>query len=161
MHGQARPSPFWDLFLCLPFRHKKVLHLSRSNLSFIYSEPLPTDKSGSLIKTSIHLQPVSGWSCPLCIKPVPLFLALTHPLTKLKDLLLGRGAMTNLGSVLKSRDTTLPTKVHIVKAMIFPVVMCGCESWTIRKAECWRTDAFESVGEDSWQSLELQGDQTS
>ena len=74
MHGQACPLPFWDLFLCLPFRHKDVLHLSRSNLSFIYSEPLPTDKSGSLIKISTHLQPVSGWSCPLCIKPVPLFL---------------------------------------------------------------------------------------
>ena len=51
-------------------------------------------------------------------------------------LLLGRKAMTNLGSILKSRDVTLPTKVHIVKAMIFPVVMCGCESWTIKKAEC-------------------------
>ena len=75
-------------------------------------------------------------------------------------LLLGRKAMTNLGSILKSRDITLPTKVHIVKAMIFPVVMCGCESWTIKKAECWRTDAFECVEEDSWESLELQ-DQTS
>ena len=53
-----------------------------------------------------------------------------------RRLLLGRKAMTNLGSILKSRDITLPTKVHLVKAMVFPVVMCGCESWTIKKAEC-------------------------
>ena len=58
-------------------------------------------------------------------------------------LLLGRKAMTNLDSLLKSRDITLPTKVHPVKALVFPVVMYGCESWTIRKAECWRVDAFE------------------
>ena len=58
-------------------------------------------------------------------------------------LLLGRKVMTNLDSILKSRDITLPTKVHLVKAMIFPVVMYGCESWTIKKAECRRTDAFE------------------
>ena len=51
--------------------------------------------------------------------------------------------MTNLDSVLKGRDITLPTKVRIVKAMVFPVVICGCESWTIKKAECQRTDAFE------------------
>ena len=51
--------------------------------------------------------------------------------------------MTNLDSVLKSRDSTLPTKVHLVKAMVFPVVMYGCESWTIKKAECQRIDAFE------------------
>ena len=53
-----------------------------------------------------------------------------------RHLLLGRKAMTNLDSVLKSRDITLPTKVHLVKAMVFPVVMYGCESWTIKKAEC-------------------------
>ena len=58
-------------------------------------------------------------------------------------LLLGRKAMTNLDSMLKSRDITLPTKVHLVKAMVFPVVMYGCESWTVKKAEHWRTDAFE------------------
>ena len=51
--------------------------------------------------------------------------------------------MTNLDSILKSRDITLPTKVHLVKAMVFPVVMYGCESWTVKKAECWRIDAFE------------------
>ena len=53
-----------------------------------------------------------------------------------RHLLLGRKAMTNLESILKSRDVTLPTKVHLVKAKVFPVVMCGCESWTIQKAEC-------------------------
>ena len=58
-------------------------------------------------------------------------------------LLLGRKAMTNLGSILKSRDITLPTKVCLVKALVFPIVIYGCESWTIKKAECRRTDAFE------------------
>ena len=58
-------------------------------------------------------------------------------------LLLGRKAMTNLDSIFKSRDITLPTNVHLVKAMFFPVVMYGCERWTIKKAECWRIDAFE------------------
>ena len=56
---------------------------------------------------------------------------------------LGRKTMTNLDSILKSKDITLPTKVHLVKAMGFPVVMYGCESWTIKKAECQRIDAFE------------------
>ena len=58
-------------------------------------------------------------------------------------LLLGRKVMTNLDSILKSRDITLPTKVHLVKAVVFPIVMYGCESWTIKKAECQRIDAFE------------------
>ena len=58
-------------------------------------------------------------------------------------LLLGRKVMTNLDSILKSRDVTLPTKVRLVKTMVFPVVMYGCETWTIKKAECWRIDAFE------------------
>ena len=60
-----------------------------------------------------------------------------------RRLLLGRRVMTNLDSILKSRDITLPTKVHLVRAMDFPVVMYGCESWTIKKAECQRIDAFE------------------
>ena len=60
-----------------------------------------------------------------------------------RHLLLGRKAMTNLDSILKSKDITLPTKVHLVKAVVFPVVMYGCESWTIKRAECQRTDAFE------------------
>ena len=61
-------------------------------------------------------------------------------------LLFGRKVMTNLGSILESRDITLPANVHLVKAMVFPLVMYGCESWTIKKAECWRIDAFELWG---------------
>ena len=60
-----------------------------------------------------------------------------------RHLLLGRKAMTNLDSILKRRDITLPTKVHLVKVMVFPVVVYGCKSWTIKKADCWRIDAFE------------------
>ena len=60
-----------------------------------------------------------------------------------RRLLLGRKVMTNLDSILKCRDITLPTKVHLVKAMVFPVVMYGCERWTIKKAECRKIDAFE------------------
>jgi len=64
--------------------------------------------------------------------------------------LLGRKVMSNLDSILKIKDITLPTKVYLVKAMVFPVVMCGCESWTIKKAECQRIYAFDcGVGEDS------------
>ena len=59
-----------------------------------------------------------------------------------RRLLLGRKAMTNIDSILKSRNITVPINVHIVKAMVFPVVMYGCESWTIKKAECQRIDAF-------------------
>ena len=67
-----------------------------------------------------------------------------------RRLLLGRKVMTNLDSIFKSRDITLPTKVRLVKAMVFPVVMYGCESWTVKKAELQRIDAFNcGVGEDS------------
>ena len=74
--------------------------------------------------------------------------------------------MTNLDSILKNRDINLSTKIHLVKAMIFLVVMYGCESWTVKKAERRRTDAVELwcsqfKGEDSWESLGLQGDLTS
>ena len=80
-----------------------------------------------------------------------------------RRLLLGRKVMSNLDSIFKSRDITLPTKVRLVKAMVFSVVMCGCESWTIMKAECQRIDAFELW---CWrrllsESLGLQGDPTS
>ena len=60
-----------------------------------------------------------------------------------RRLLLGRKVMTNLDSILKSRDITFPAKVHLIKAMVFPLVMYECESWTLKKAECWRIDAFE------------------
>ena len=80
-----------------------------------------------------------------------------------RHLLLGRKVMTNLDSVLKSRDITLPTKVCIVKAMVFPVVMFSCERWTVKKAECQRIDAFKLW---CWRRLlkvfwTQQGDQTS
>ena len=74
-------------------------------------------------------------------------------------LLLGRKVMTKLDSVLKSRDITLPKKAHLVKAMFFPVVMYGCESWTIKKTEHEELMFLNcGVGEDSWESLGLQGD---
>ena len=79
-----------------------------------------------------------------------------------RRLLLGRKVMTNLDSILKSRDITWSTKVRLVKAMVFPVVMYGCESWTIKKAECRKMMLLNcGVGEDSWEPLGLQGDPTS
>ena len=73
----------------------------------------------------------------------PKSLQMVTAAMKLRRLLLGRKVMTNLDSIFKSRDIALPTKVHLVKAMVFPVVMYGCESWTIKKAERRRIDAFE------------------
>ena len=73
----------------------------------------------------------------------PKSLQMVTAAMKLRHLLLGRKAMTNLDSILKSRDITLPTKVYFIKAMVFPVVMYGCESWTIKTAELRRIDAFE------------------
>ena len=81
---------------------------------------------------------------------------------KLRRLLLGRKVMTKLDSILKSRDITLPTKVCLVKAIVFPVVMCGCKSWTIKKASAEELLLLNcGVGEDSWKSLGLQIDPTS
>ena len=78
-----------------------------------------------------------------------------------RHLLLGRKAMTNIDSILKSRAITLPTKVHLVKAMVFPIVMYGWESWTIRKLNTEKLILLNcGVGEDSSESLGLQGDQT-
>ena len=83
--------------------------------------------------------------------------------------LLERKAVTNLDSILKSRDITFLAKVHRVKVTVFPVVMYGCESWTLKKAECWWLVPLQhnlmfsncGAGEDSWESLRVQGDQTS
>ena len=81
---------------------------------------------------------------------------------KLRCLLLGRKAMTNLDSILKSRDSTVLTKVHIFKALVFPAVVYGSANWTIKTAKCQRTDAFELwCWKDSCESLGQQGDQTS
>ena len=76
-------------------------------------------------------------------------------------LLLGRKVMTNLDSILKNKDITLPTKVRLAKAMVFPVAMYGCESWTVKKAERQRIDAFELKKLKTFESLGLQGDPTS
>ena len=101
------------------------------------------------ITTSVQFSSVAQ-SCPTlrdpmnCSTPGPKITAdgdCSHEIKR--RLLLARKVMTNLDSILKSRDITLLTKVRLVKAMVFPVVMYGCESWTVRKAECWRNDAFE------------------
>ena len=77
------------------------------------------------------------------ISGTPKSLQMVTAAVKFRHLLLGRKTMTNLDSISKSRDTTLLTKAHLVKAMVLPVVMYGCDSWTIKKAECQRIDAFE------------------
>ena len=96
--------------------------------------------------------PITSWEIDgETIKTVTDFIFLGSKITADGDcsheikrhLLLGRKVMTNLDSILKSRDITLPTKVHLVKPIVFPVVMYGCESWTIKKAECRRIDSFE------------------
>ena len=115
--------------------------------------------------------PITSWEIDgKIVETVSDFIFLSSKITADGDcsheikrrLLLGRKVMTNLDSILKSRDITLPTKVHLVKAMVFPVVMYGCESWTVKKAERQRINAFElRFGEDSCESLALQGDPTS
>ena len=104
--------------------------------------------------------PITSWEidgkqwkqCQTLFLGAPKSLQMVIAAMKLKDaLLLGRKVMTNLESIFKSRDITLPTKVRLVKAMVFPVVMYGCESWTVKKAECRRTDAFELW---CWRTLE-------
>ena len=98
----------------------------------------------------IHFLPKRKFISMLCTKQVGSCYSWTLVYQQVKNsheikrrLLLGRKAITNLDNILKSRDITLPTKVHLVKAMVFPVVMYGCESWTIKKAEHRRIDAFE------------------
>ena len=96
--------------------------------------------------------PITSWQIGgETVETVSDFISLGSKITADSDcsheikrrLLLGRKVMSNLDSILKSRDITLPTKVCLVKAMVFPVVMHGCESWTVKKAECQRIDAFE------------------
>ena len=119
----------------------------------------PLDESEKVgLKLSIQINkimassPITSWQIDgKAVEIVTDFIILGSKITANGDcsheikicLLLGRKVMTNLDSIFKSRDITLPTKVHLVKAMVFPVVMYGCERWTIKKAECWRTDAFE------------------
>ena len=95
--------------------------------------------------------PITSWQIDGEVETVRDFIFLCYKITADGDyiheikrhLLLGRKAMTNLHSILKNRDITLPTKVCLVKAMVFPIVMYGCENWTIKKAESRRIDAFE------------------
>ena len=97
--------------------------------------------------TSWEIDGETGKQCQTLFFWAPKSLQMVIAAMKLKDpkrrLLLGRKVMTNLNSILKSRDITLSTKVHLIKAMVFPVVMYGCESWTIKKAKSQRIDAFE------------------
>ena len=81
--------------------------------------------------------------CQTLFWGAPKSLQMVIAAMKLRHLLLGRKVVTNLDSIFKSRDITLPTKVRLVKAMVFPVAMYGCENWTVKKAECQRIDAFE------------------
>ena len=107
--------------------------------------------------TNFHIYTVADF-----ILGAPKSLQMVTTAMKLKDTILRRKVMTNIDSILKSRDITLPTKVHLVKAMVFPVVMYGYESWTIKKAEHRRIDAFELW---CWRRLLrvpwMQGDPTS
>ena len=116
------------------------------------------------LKLNIHktkimaFGPITSWE--IDGKTVSVFIFLGSKITGDGDcsheikrcLLLGRKVMTNLDSIFKSRDITLPTKVCLVKAMVFPVVMYGCKSWTVKKAECWRIDAFELVLDKTFES---------
>ena len=87
---------------------------------------------------------VKQWKqCQTLFWGAPKSLQMVTAAMNLKHLLLGREVMTNLDSIFKSRDITLPTKVRLVKAVVFPMVMYGCESWTVKKAESRRIDAFE------------------
>ena len=125
-----------------------------------HKEPLEGERVSEKAGLKLHIQktkimassPITLWQIDgETVETVTDFIFLGSKITADGDcsheikrrLLLGRKAMTNLDSILKSRDITLPTKVHLVKAMFFPVVMYGCEIWTIRKAECRRIDAFE------------------
>ena len=90
--------------------------------------------------------------CQTLFWGAPKSLQMVTAAKKLKDPLLGRKVMTNIDSIFKSRDITLPMRVHLVKAMVFPVVMYGCENWTVKKAECQRVDDFQLVLEKTLES---------
>ena len=134
-----------------------------------------SEKAGlklNIQKTKIMASgPITSWQIDgETMEPVRDFIFLGSKITAESDcsheikryLLLERKAMTNLDSILKSRDITLPTKVCLVKAIVFPIVMCGCKSWTIKKASAEELLLLNcGVGENSWESLGQQGNQTS
>ena len=150
----------------------KSLWVPRSLQGFVITSANKAGLKLNIQKTKIMTSsPITSWQIDgETVETVTDFIFLGFKITVDSDctheikrrLLLGRKAMTNLDSILKSRDITLLTKVHLVKAMVFPVVMYGCESWTIQKAECQRIDAFELwCWRRFWESLGLQEDQTS
>ena len=126
---------------------------SKSLLKKVKEESEKVGLKLNIQKTKIMaFRPITSWQIDgETVETVADFIFLGSKITEDGDcsheikrhLLLGRKVMTNLDSILKSRDITLPTKVHLVKAIIFSVVMYGCESWTVKKAELWRIDAFE------------------
>ena len=137
----------------IPLKWKKTKKELKSLLIRVKEE---SEKGGlklNIQKTKIVTSsPITSWQIDReKVETVTDFIFLGSEITADGDcgheikrcLLLGRKAMTNRDSALKSRDITLLTKVHLVKAMVFPVVLYGCESWTIKRAECWRIDAFE------------------
>ena len=118
----------------------------------VKEESEKADLKLNIQKTKIVVsRPITSWQIGETMETVTDFILGGSKITADGDcnheikrrLLLGRKAMTNLNGMLKSRDVTLLTKVHLVKAVVFPVVMCRCESWTVKKAERWRIDAFE------------------
>ena len=125
----------------------------KSLLMKVEEESKKVDLKLNIQKTKIMASgPITSWEIDgETVETVADFLFMGSKITADGDcsheikrcLLLGRKVMTNLDNILKSRDVTLPTKVHLVKAMVFPVVMYGCESWTVKKAECQRIDYFE------------------
>ena len=120
--------------MCTKEESEKVgLKLNIQKIKIIASSPI----------TSWHIDWEKWEQWHVLFSWAPKSLRMVTVAMKLRHLLLGRKVMTNLDSILKSRDMTLPTKVYILKAMVFPVVMYRCESWPIKKAECRRIDAFE------------------
>ena len=124
----------------------------KSLLMKVKEESEKVDLKLNIQKTKIMASgPITSWEIVEAVETVSDFIFLGSKITADGDcsheikrrLLLGRKVTTNLNSILKSRDITLPTKVRLVKAMVSPVVMYGCESWTVKKAECRRIDAFE------------------
>ena len=140
--------------------HALTATLSAPDPASGHSQPMPLPKVFNIQKTKIMASsPIPSWQIDgEAMETVTDFIFWGSKIATDGDcsheikrhLLLGGKALTNLDSLLKSRDITLPTKVHLIKARFFSVVMYGCESWTIKKAEHQRTDAFElGVGEDS------------
>ena len=159
---------FWESFLQVKiawrninnFRHADDTTLMAESKDELKSLLMKVEEESEKVGLKLSIQkmkiiasgPITSWQIDgKIMQTVTDFIFLGSKITADGDcsheirrhLLLGRKGMTNLDGILKSRDITLPTKVCLVKATVFPVVMYGCESWTIKKAEHWRTDAFE------------------